>query len=172
MKTWTIYIITACLAISLINACGDSSEEDAQRTAIMEQAERDSLERVYQAQLEQARLDSIAQAEADSIAKEEERQRIEYAENGDFVVQVEAWRSQSKAQRQASQWKEKGFDRAYVVEYGDRSTGDVWYRVRLGRFDSPQMAQKLKENLEFDFDARSWISRTDDPIEAEAMQGD
>lgn len=172
MKTWIIYIFTAFLAITLISACGDSSEEDARQTAIMEQAERDSLERVYQAQLEQAKLDSIAQAEADSIAAEEERQRIEYSEYGDFVVQVAAWRSQSKAQRYADEWRDKGFDRAYVVEYGDRSTGDVWYRVRLGRFDSPEMAQRLKENLEIDYEARSWISRTDDPIEPEAMQGD
>ncbi|MFU8812733.1 MAG: SPOR domain-containing protein [Balneolaceae bacterium] len=166
MKTPILFLLTACLSIGLLQACGDSgpSQEEIQQRL---QAERDSLEQVYAQQLEQARLDSIAQAQADSIAAEEERRRVQYSETGPYLVQVAAWRSPAKAQQQADAWMERGYERAFVVEYGTPETGDVWYRVRIGRFETRDMAERVQDNLRQDHDAQSWISRVGQPMRSE-----
>jgi cell division septation protein DedD len=168
MKTFILFISTAILSIALLQACGPSEEELQQQ----EQARQDSLEQVYEAQLEQMRRDSIEQARRDSIAEAQEQQRIEYSDDGQYSVQIEAWRSRAKAESQAQEWRNRGYDRAYVVEYGNSETGDVWFRVRLGRFDTEEMAMRLQEELSTEYDTQSWISEPGDPVEQEAMSED
>lgn len=157
MKQIGIFIITSALAISLLQACGPSEEEIQER----EQARQDSLEQVRQQQLEQQRQDSIEQARQDSIEaakKEEERNRIEYDEEGDYAVQVESWRSEEKAEQQVQKWVDRGYENAYVVKMGNEDTGDVWFRVRLGRVATEEMAEKLQDKLMQNHDEKSWIS--------------
>ncbi|MGM0546348.1 MAG: SPOR domain-containing protein [Bacteroidota bacterium] len=157
MKRTGIFLITAAIAISLLQACGPSEEEIQER----EQARQDSLEQVRQQELEQQRQDSLEQARQDSIEaaeKEEERNRIEYDENGKYAVQVESWRSEVKAEQQVQKWVDRGYENAYVVKMGNEDTGDVWFRVRLGRVDSEEMAEKLEDKLMRNHDAKSWTS--------------
>jgi hypothetical protein len=138
--------------------CGPSEEELRRQ----EQARQDSLEQVRQQRLEQQRLDSLEQARQDSLEavrlEEAERRRIEFDENGPFAVQVEAWRSEDKAQAQVSKWQERGYENAYVVKHGNEERGDVWFRVRLGRFATMEMAEKFQALLREDYNAQSWIS--------------
>ena len=170
MKNLALYFFTALLSIALLQACGEQQNEaEIERD---QQAVQDSLERVYEAEMEQMRRDSVEQARADSIAAEEERRRVDFSDSGEFVVQVEAWRSQVKAQVQAEEWKNRGYDRSFVVTYGDQDTGDVWYRVRIGRFETREMAERFENKLSEVYNAQSWVSRLDEPIEEEAMQED
>lgn len=171
MKSASSYIITIFLSIALLQACAPEEPEVQRDQAAIE----DSLQQVMEAEMEQMRQDSIAQAREDSMAAARERQmreeQIEYSENGNFVVQIEAWRSEEKAQQQADEWIEMGYDQAYVVSYGNENTGDVWYRVRIGHFDTRTMAERLQEKLQEDHDAVSWVSQTGQPVEEDAMQG-
>jgi septal ring-binding cell division protein DamX len=171
MKSALIYITTIILSIAMLQACAPE-EPEVERD---QQAIQDSLEQAYETEMEQMRQDSIAQVREDSLsaARERERRResIEYSENGDFVLQIEAWRSQEKAQQQADQWVSKGYDRAYVVSYGNENTGNVWYRVRIGHFNTRAMAERLQAELDEDLSALSWVSKTGQPVEEEAMQG-
>ncbi|WP_069131116.1 SPOR domain-containing protein [Rhodohalobacter halophilus] len=159
MKTLLTFMGTAILAISLLVGCGPSEEELRQQELQRQQAERDSLERVYEAQMEQMRQDSIAQARQDSIAEAESRSQIEFSETGNYAVQVQSWRSEEKANNELHQWKERGYENAFVVKFGNEDTGNVWYRVRIGRVESEEMAQNLKEKLMEDYGAESWISQ-------------
>lgn len=158
MKQTVIFLITSFIAISLLNACGPSEEEQQRR----EQARQDSLEQVRQQRLEQQRQDSIEQARQDSIKaakeRERERNRIEFDSEGAYSVQVEAWRSRDKAEAQVQKWVERGYENAYVVKYGNEETGDIWFRVRLGHLATKDMAQKLKDKLQREYDEPSWIS--------------
>lgn len=157
MKQNIIYLITVALAISMFNACGPSEEEIERR----EQARQDSLEQVRQQQLAQQRQDSIEQARQDSIEaakEEEERNRIEFDSDGSFSVQVEAWRSEEKAEAQVQKWVDRGYEDAYVVNYGNEDTGDVWYRVRLGHLATQEMAEKLRNKLDEEYGEPSWVS--------------
>ena len=172
MKSALIYITTIILSIAMLQACAPE-EAEVERD---QQAIQDSLVQAYEAEMEQMRQDSIAQVREDSLraAREQERRedRIEYSENGEFVVQIEAWRSQEKAQQQADQWIDRGYNRAYVVSYGNENTGDVWYRVRIGHFNSREMAERLQTRLDEELSTVSWVSRTGQPVEVDAMQTD
>lgn len=168
MKTLLSYIGISLLGIMLFQACGQSEEE----FVYDQQAVQDSLEQVYEAQMEQMRQDSIAQAEAERIAAEEAEPVIEYSENGEYSVQVEAWRSRTKAQTQAENWKERGFERAFVVEYGNSDIGDLWFRIRIGQFDTAEMANMLKEEIEDDYNTQAWISKTGIRYDSGSMTSD
>lgn len=160
MKQVIIYFITAALAISMFTGCGPSEEEVQQR----EQARQDSLEQMRQQRLAEQRQDSIEQARQDSIAaakEREERNRIEFDSNGSFAVQVEAWRSEEKAEAQVQKWVERGYENAYVVKFGNEDIGDVWFRVRLGHLATKEMAEKLKNKLQEEYNEPSWISTVD-----------
>lgn len=164
MKQVVTFFIVSLVSISLLNACGPSEEEIQQR----EQARQDSLEQVRQQQLQQQRQDSIQQARQDSIEaaqREKERNRIEFDSDGAFSVQVEAWRSREKAQAQVQKWKDRDYENAYVVKTGNEDTGDIWFRIRLGRVATQEMAEKLEAKLQRNHDAQSWttMARDDAP---------
>jgi septal ring-binding cell division protein DamX len=156
MKINQVILLFTLSVVMLIQACGPSEEELRQR----EQARLDSLERVRMEQLEQARLDSAAvvqqQLEAEARAAAELR-AINYAPNGKISVQVGSWRSESKAAELVQLWKSRGFDQAYYVQFGDESTGEVWFRVRMGNVPTIQEAEKLKIVLLTDHQTTSWI---------------
>ncbi len=158
MRQFLVFAITAVTLISLISACGPSEEEIQRR----EQARQDSLEQVRQQRMQQQRMDSIAQVRQDSIdaaqKKQEERRQISFNTTGNFSIQVEAWRSQEKAQAQVDKWKERGFENAYVVKYGTEETGNIWFRVRLGLTDTKEKAEQLGQNLQEEYNTEFWIS--------------
>lgn len=171
MKRVVIFLITSAMAISMLQACGPSEEEIQQR----EQARQDSLERVKQQRLEQQRQDSIQQARQDSIEaakRERARNRIEYDSNGAFAVQVEAWRSEDKAEGQIQKWVDRGYENAYVVKMGNEETGNVWFRVRLGRVATIDMAEKLQDKLMRNHNEQSWISMAMDEQESHTVEAD
>lgn len=168
MKKIVTFLITSAIAIGMLNACGPSEEEIQRR----EQARQDSLERVQQQRIEQQRQDSIQQARQDSIeaAKlERERNRVEFDSNGAFAVQVEAWRSEVKAQQQVQKWIDRGYENAYVVKMGNEETGNVWFRVRLGRVATKAMAKKLESKVMRNHNEKAWISMAKDEQDTSEM---
>lgn len=175
MKTSIVYVVMVFLTVLLFQGCGPSEEELRQQ----ELARQDSLQQVYQAEMEQMRLDSLEQAERENTEPEEEEGEtpefensdFEYSDNGYYAVQIEAWRSEEKARDQAELWKKRDFEHAFVVEYGNPEKGDTWYRVRLGRFDSLEMAENFKTMLETDYSTQSWISETTESQLEEAGAG-
>ncbi|MDZ7755660.1 SPOR domain-containing protein [Rhodohalobacter sp.] len=158
MKTLLSFMGVSILAITLIAGCGPSEEELRQQELERQQAEQDSLEQVYEEQMQQMIQDSIARAEQDSIAEAERQSQIQYSSDGDYAVQVQSWRSEEKANQELEMWKNRGFESAFVVKYGNEETGDVWYRVRIGRVETKEMAENLQDKLSNEYDAQSWIS--------------
>lgn len=159
MKQWIIFIVISTISIMMMNACGPSEEElERQR-----QARLDSLREVQrQDSIEQARQDSLrrAQARADSLARvQAEKENIEYDPNGNIAVQVEAWRGVCKAEDRISTWTERGFDNAYVVKHGKSETGNIWFRIRLGRFSAPDEANQLANKLTDEYNTDIWITQ-------------
>lgn len=166
------YFSIAILITGLTTACGgsDSSQQQAQQQAQQQQ----QREQARQDSMAQAKADSIAKAKADSMAKAQKQkemkkqqekdrltmQDIAFNTSGPFSVQVGAWRSREKAEQQISTWKQRGFSNAYVVKYGTEETGNIWFRVRLGRVNSKPMAEKLSKLLDMKYNENSWISET------------
>ena len=159
MKQWIMFVLLSGMSIMMMNACGPSEEElERQR-----QARLDSLREVQrQDSIEQARQDSLrrAQARADSIAQAKaEEAEIEYDSDGNIAVQVESWRGVCKAEDRISTWTERGFDNAYVVRHGKAETGNIWFRIRLGRFSAPDEANQLANKLKDEYSTDIWITQ-------------
>jgi|AntDeeMinimDraft_5_1070356.scaffolds.fasta_scaffold27532_2 cell division septation protein DedD len=161
MKYNILYISILISIAALLVGCGPSEEEQQRE----EQARQDSLEQVQQEQqrMEQQRQDSLAKARAEAESMNENESSstspdVTFANNGAYTVQTESWRSQQKAQAQVQQWKDRGFTEAYVAKHGDEATGDVWFRVRVGRVDTRQDAQQLRQTLQDEYQIQAWIA--------------
>lgn len=87
---------------------------------------------------------------------------VQYDDTGKFAVQVEAWRSEVKAENRVSSWKEQGFSHSIFAREGDEATGDVWFRVFLGRFSNIEHAEHFQAVFSGMFDDETWITTTKD----------
>ena len=166
MKHGIALLVISAIGFGMLNGCG--SNEEQQRQA--EQARQDSLREVREQRMAQQRKDSLARAKADSLEKQqandssdrqsqqEKRMDVSFDQDGSYAIQVEAWRSERKAQSQVDKWVNRGFENAFVVQYGNEQSGDIWYRVRLGRLSSQQSAKQLQNRIEDNYGASSWIS--------------
>ncbi|MGD8748959.1 MAG: SPOR domain-containing protein [Balneolaceae bacterium] len=91
---------------------------------------------------------------------QENLQDVNYDDNGRFAVQVEAWRSDVKADNRVSYWKEQGLDHASFAKDGDEEEGNVWFRVFLGRFASIEDARQFQDVFSGMYDNETWITTT------------
>lgn len=158
MKKIGQLVTIALLSVFVIQACGPSESELRER----EQARLDSLDRVRVERIELARNDSlnaVQQRIAEQERIEAQRRVFTFFEDGSYTVQVGSWRSSAKADEMVEVWKARGFTNAYSVKYGSEETGDVWFRVRLGRIASEEDAFRLQAVVIEDFGAQAWVSR-------------
>jgi cell division protein FtsN len=157
MKLSTLIPLSLILLFTLTQCDqpANDPEPTAEQQAAAEQARQDSLQEV-------ARAEEAARQEALRQQVEAERTTLNYDDEGMYVVQLSAWRSADKAQTMQSYWVDAGFENASVIEVGDESTGEIWYRVRLGRFANEQEADKAVTLLMDDHSTEGWVYHLED----------
>ncbi|MEX0609445.1 MAG: SPOR domain-containing protein [Balneolaceae bacterium] len=159
MKNLSIYTLLLAITLVAVQGCGPSEEE--KRAA--EQARLDSLRQVEQqkiAAFTAAREDSLALvAEKERIRAEEEANRIKFTDGGQYVVQVGAWRSEEKANSFIKRWSDRDFPSVYVVKIEEGDAGNVWFRVRVGFFETKEDAEKLGMELSEEINSGYWASK-------------
>lgn len=160
MKGRILTLLTCFVVFGLSVGCENNKKSKQQA----KQARQDSLERVRQ-QKRQQRQDSLAKARADSIAAAKKDSEPVFnpkkngmSPDGHYAVQVGAWRSKNKAAQLAQEWQNRGFENAFVVKYGKKATGNIWFRVRLGKFFTQKQAKNLHKWLTKNYQTESWIS--------------
>jgi len=113
-----------------------------------------------------ARQDSLARALAQREAGADTTQSsteiplqttFQFGDSGRFVVQVGSWRSETKAGELAEVWKTRGYPQTYVESYGNETTGDIWFRVRLGRMPSRSDADALVRLIQERHGLVAWV---------------
>lgn len=166
MKKISEIFFLAIFAALLIAGCNNQNKQPATNTmSKAEQARQDSLAKAQaeaQAKATAAKLaqDSVQQAskaKADSIAMA--MKQPQFVSNGNYSIQVGAWRSEKTADSQMKIWKGRGFQHTYVYKIGSDSTGDVWFRVRLGLMATRTDAEKEVQVLGDKYHAPAWVSR-------------
>ncbi|MBO6535295.1 MAG: SPOR domain-containing protein [Balneolaceae bacterium] len=159
MKNVHIFSLSLVMLFFSLAACGESEEERQARL----QAYQDSLRAVEQAKVAEMMAqmqDSIDAAEAEEMPMEEEPESTStgLVEDGNFVVQVGAWRSEEKAQSFVNKWADRNYPNAYVVKIGDEATGDVWFRVRVGDFNTKSEAENFGVELSSEINSGYWVA--------------
>ncbi len=163
MKNIRIKLPLIVLVLFVVQACGPTEEEKRAK----EQARMDSLLKVQQQQIaeETARLQ---QQNAENLTSEEtqgqeemtsESEGYTFAQNGEYAVQVGAFRSEEKAEGYIAKWSDRNYPNAYTVKVGEEEYGDVWFRVRVGFFDSKEAAEKLGAELAAEINSGYWVSK-------------
>tara|TARA_B100000963_G_scaffold358486_1_gene383237 strand:- start:379 stop:843 length:465 start_codon:yes stop_codon:yes gene_type:complete len=141
------------MAFTIIGfSCGESEADRMAR----EQARIDSLRVAEQAALEarmQAVEDSLAAVEAARLAEEVAKTSYTFDEAGLYTIQIGSWRSETKANQIAARWARR-VTAAYVDQTGDETTGDVWFRVRVGYFPTMQDAENFGTEMGLNF----WVT--------------
>ena len=137
----------------LLASCGPS-EEDLQKAT---QARRDSLAQAL------AQREAGADSSGTGSTAEGSDRRFEFKESGRFVVQVGAWRSETKAANLVDVWKQRGYASAFMESYGNQSIGEVWFRVRLGKMGSRSDADALVKQLKQTHGLSAWVDTITTP---------
>jgi cell division septation protein DedD len=126
----------------------------AQARAEEELREAKKAEKIAKAEITGSKLP--ARQELASVAKRAEDKPVEAARKlqsaeaepkhsgKPWTVQVNAFPDEKSAKSSVDRLRDKGYN-AYVSE--SRIQGRTWYRVRVGRFDSREEAEKIQESL-------------------------
>ena len=152
-------LVTITALLVLFIACGESEEEIKAR----EQAEQVRLDSMRMAKEQEAarRLvqiqDSIAAAKARLAAEELAKNPFGFEENGNFSVQLGAWRSEEKAQRYMDQWADRDYPMAYVLKIGTEEDGEIWFRVRVGNFGTRSNAENFGVHMAKEINSTYWV---------------
>ncbi|MBO6585167.1 MAG: SPOR domain-containing protein [Gracilimonas sp.] len=157
MKKVSIYTLLLAVALVSFQACGPSEEERRAK----EQARLDSLRQVQEqriAEMMQAREDSIAQAKQQQEMVEEQ-QGPQFAEDGTYVVQVGAFRSEEEANEYKNTLTDRDYPHVYTVKIGKEETGDVWFRLRVGFFAEKAEAEEFGAELGSELNTGYWVSK-------------
>jgi septal ring-binding cell division protein DamX len=165
MKTINTFA-AGLFTLSILCSCGPSPEELRQK----ELARQDSLKKIQEETLAAAKTETpseapAAQAPAASpaatpaapAAAVPASDPVQFDANGKLTLQVEAWRNRKSAEKSVDKWKKRGVDNAYAVMIENPETGEVWYRVRIGKFKTRKMAKKQAEALKEQFQVESWV---------------
>lgn len=160
MKKFSLYTLLLAVTFMTFTACGESEAERQAR----EQARLDSLRLVEQqkvaammAELE----DSSNVTDTEMEEMEEETHTSSISESGSYVVQVGAWRSEEKAQSFVDKWSDRNYPSSYVIKTGDEATGDVWFRVRIGYFETQAAAKDFGAILAEEVNTGFWVANKD-----------
>ena len=81
----------------------------------------------------------------------------EFSDDGQFLVQLGAWRSEEKAQSYVDSWSDRNYPKAYVSKSGNELTGHVWFRVRVGYFTTLVSAEKFASELSTEINTDYWV---------------
>lgn len=159
MKNISIYTLLLAFTLITIQGCGPSEEE--RRAA--EQARLDSLR-----QVEQQRIDELMQAREDSLARAAEQEQMEeeeaqpgFTEDGEYAVQVGAFRSEDQANSYKDQISDRDYPHLYTVKVGEEETGDIWFRLRVGFFSSKAEAEEFGAELGSELNSGYWVSKVE-----------
>ncbi|XWN37006.1 MAG: SPOR domain-containing protein [Balneola sp.] len=164
MKNIGAKLLIAVLGFTIVTACGETEEERRAK----ERARMDSLRKVQQQQIaeEMARLEEENNMEStesndESATEEMKEETVGYTfmENGEYAVQVGAFRSEDKAKGYIAKWSDRNYPSAYTVKIGEEEYGDIWFRVRVGFFGSKEDAAKLGAELAKEINSGYWVSK-------------
>ena len=163
MKNIGFKLLFVVLGLTMITACGETEEERRAK----ERARMDSLRQVQQQQIaeEMARLEQENAADSTQTEEGTTEEMMDnttgysFVDQGEYAVQVGAFRSEDKAKGYIAKWSDRNYPSAYTVKVGEEQYGDVWFRVRVGYFGNKEEAARLGAELAKEINSGYWVSK-------------
>jgi septal ring-binding cell division protein DamX len=163
MKNIGFKLLFVVLGLTMITACGETEEERRAK----ERARMDSLRQVQQQQIaeEMARLEQENAADSTQTEEGTTEEMMDnttgysFVDQGEYAVQVGAFRSEDKAKGYIAKWSDRNYPSAYTVKVGEEQYGDVWFRVRVGYFGTKEEAARLGAELAKEINSGYWVSK-------------
>ncbi len=162
MKNISLYTVLLAVTFMTFTACGESeAEKQARMQAKLDSARIAEQQKI--ADMMAAYEDSVNAANPEGMEEMEEDTSMNssISESGSYVVQVGAWRSEDKAQSFVDMWSDRNYPSSYVVKTGNEETGDIWFRVRVGNFETRDAAQEFGTNLAAEINTGFWVANKD-----------
>ena len=163
MKNFSLYTVLLAVTFMTFTACGESeAEKQAKLQAKLDSARIAEQQKI--ADMMAAYEDSVNAANPGGMEEAQEESAAmsgSISESGSYVVQVGAWRSEEKAQSFVDQWSDRNYPSSYVVKTGTEETGDVWFRVRVGNFETRDAAKEFGASLAAEINSGYWVANKD-----------
>ena len=77
---------------------------------------------------------------------------------GNFTVQIGAFRSETRAHEAIVKYKNMGYD-AYIEETTVEGSDIVWFRVRIGRYQTSSEAKRTADELNARGNIKAWVDK-------------
>ena len=84
---------------------------------------------------------------------------ISYDEDGRFTIQLFSWETKEYAEHRLNEWRDKGYDDAFLTESAQEDT--TVFRLRLGRFLSLEKAEQIRDELNDSYEVNAWVDNYD-----------
>ena len=157
MKNISLYTLLLAVTFITFTACGESEAERQAR----EQARLDSLRQIELQKVAEMMATIEDSTNAAIEAEPTEGSASSISEEGSYVIQVGSWRSEEKAQSFVDKWADRNYPSAYIIKTGNEETGDVWFRVRIGYFDTQESAREFGATLAAEINTGFWVANKD-----------
>ncbi len=102
--------------------------------------------------------DSTSASEVATMSKPTMKPVPVKVRQGNFTVQIGAFRSESRAHEAISKYKNMGYD-AYIEETKVEGRDRVWFRVRIGRFQRSSEAKRIADELNAKGNIKAWVDK-------------
>ena len=102
--------------------------------------------------------DSTAPAEVATMSKATLKPVPVQLRKGNFIVQIGAFRSESRAHEAIIKYKAMGYD-AYIEEAKVGEGDRVWFRVRIGRYQRSSEAKRIADELNAKGNIKAWVDK-------------
>ncbi len=163
--SWIVILIVSGSLV--LASCGNDNDEfeepETEDQAIAEETEPEEEAVEEEPQPEEEREEDPFEREPDEPARTPETEQrvvagpvdITHQEDGRYTIQLFSWENLEYAELRLEEWKEKGYEDAYLTETARNDT--PMYRLRLGRFPTLSSAQQTMENLKDIYDVDPWV---------------
>ena len=170
--SFPILVLSLFFFFSCSNRDSQKSRQPLQISA-RQQAVQDSLARATARNMVNFELkkvrEKMSKEKEDTTTHKAEKKSVEtqksnisetnsFDSNGDYAIQVGSWRSQKVANEELRKWKKRGYNNAYLATYGNKSTSNTWYRLRLGHLQTHSAAEQAGKKIAHKYDVHFWVN--------------
>lgn len=151
------YVMLIVFAVLLVAGCSEDRKKEAAKLEKELEQRQGEVAESTQVPPPDTMAQHQAQMQAEAVPAEPEVGTPAPGQTSGYSVQVASCESRKYAESLVEKYKKRGFD-PYITEFD--YNGQVYYRVRLGPYDSRAAAESAKMELKDRYSINAWVDYT------------